>query len=57
MHIGAGFVAENRFFALPPLDGISPIDVHFLWNPETNLTRAEEVFKDFALEILEKEGI
>ena len=57
MHIGSDYVNENRLFALPPLDGISPIDVHFLWNPETSMTRAEELFIDFALKLLAKTAI
>jgi DNA-binding transcriptional LysR family regulator len=57
MHIGSDYVCENRLFALPPLDGISPIDVHFLWNPETSMTRAEELFIDFALKLLAKTAL
>jgi DNA-binding transcriptional LysR family regulator len=54
MHIGSDFVKENRMFALPPLDGISPIDVHFIWNPEVNVTRAEDIFIKYALTFLAK---
>ncbi|MEH6647890.1 LysR family transcriptional regulator [Sulfitobacter sp.] len=54
MHIGSDFVKEDRLFALPPLDGISPIDVHFIWNSEVNITKAEDVFIDYALKFLAK---
>ncbi len=54
MHIGSDFVKENRLFALPPLDGISPIDVHFVWNPEVNITRAENLFINYALKFVAK---
>lgn len=54
MHIGSDFVKYNRLFALPPLNGISPIDVHFIWNPEVNITRAEDAFIKYALEFLAK---
>jgi DNA-binding transcriptional LysR family regulator len=57
MHIGSDFVNEYRLIALPLLDGISPIDVHFLWNPEMSITRAEELFIDFALKLLAKTEI
>lgn len=54
MHIGSDFVKEDRLFALPPLDGISPINVHFIWNPEVNITKAEDIFIDYALKFLAK---
>ena len=57
MHIGSDYVRENRLFALPPFDGISPIDVHLLWSPETSMTSAEELFIDFALKFLAKTAI
>jgi DNA-binding transcriptional LysR family regulator len=54
IHIGSDFVKQDRLFALPPLDGISPIDVHFIWNPEVNITKAEDVFIDYALKFFAK---
>ena len=54
MHIGSDFVKENRMFAIPPLDGVSPIDVHFIWNPEVNVTKAEDIFIKYAPTFLAK---
>lgn len=54
MHIASDFVQEDRLFALPPLDGISPIDIHFIWNSEVNMTKAEDLFINYALKFLSK---
>jgi DNA-binding transcriptional LysR family regulator len=57
MHIGSELVMSNRLFALPPKDGISPIDVHFIWNPEIDITKAEDMFISFALRFLAKAAV
>ena len=51
MHIGSRLVSENKLFRLPPAKGIGPIDVHFLWNPATTMTKVEKLFIAFAREI------
>jgi DNA-binding transcriptional LysR family regulator len=55
-HIAADLVTEHRLRMLPPLEGISPIDVHLIWNPKINKTKAEEVLIDFIQNALRQEA-
>lgn len=43
-HIAAQDVAEGHLWPLPPDEGIAPIDVHIVWNPQGRYNRAERAF-------------
>lgn len=34
---------------LPPYEGVAPVDVHIIWNPQAGLNRAERSALDFLL--------
>lgn len=45
-HIAAQDVAAGHLWPLPPDEGIAPIDVHIVWNPQGRFNRAEQAFLD-----------
>jgi DNA-binding transcriptional LysR family regulator len=48
-HIAAQDVADGHLWPLPPAEGIAPIDVHIVWNPQGKFNRAEQAFLDTLL--------
>ncbi|AWK88520.1 LysR family transcriptional regulator [Azospirillum thermophilum] len=48
-HIAARDVADGLLWELPPYEGVAPVDVHIIWNPQARLNRAERSFLDFLL--------
>lgn len=43
-HIAARDVADGELWELPPYDGVAPVNIHLVWNPQTKFNRAEAAF-------------
>lgn len=43
-HIAARDVADGELWELPPYEGVAPVNVHLIWNPQAKLNRAETAF-------------
>ena len=43
-HIASRSVEDGDLWELPPYEGIKPVDIHLLWNPQAKLNRAEAAF-------------
>jgi DNA-binding transcriptional LysR family regulator len=52
-HIAEQDVIEGHLWPLPPEDGIAPIDVHIVWNPQGRYNRAERAFLTALLDPLQ----
>jgi DNA-binding transcriptional LysR family regulator len=45
-HIAAPDVASGELWGLPPYEGVTPVDVHVIWNPQAKFNRAEVAFRE-----------
>lgn len=48
-HIAARDVAEGLLWELPPYEGVAPVNIHLVWNPQARMNRAERAFLDHLL--------
>lgn len=49
-HIAARDVLDGNLWPLPPYDGVAPIDIHLIWNPQSKFNRAEVAFREMLLD-------
>ncbi|HEV7370639.1 LysR family transcriptional regulator, partial [Arenibaculum sp.] len=48
-HIAARDVADGHLWELPPYEGVTPVDVHLIWNTQAKFSRAEIAFREALL--------
>ncbi|QQP87583.1 LysR family transcriptional regulator [Skermanella sp. TT6] len=48
-HTAARDVADGELWELPPYEGVAPVDVHLIWNPQSKFNRAEIAFREMLL--------
>jgi DNA-binding transcriptional LysR family regulator len=49
-HIAARDVADGELWELPPYEGIAPVHIHLIWNPQAKFNRAETAFLSMLLD-------
>jgi DNA-binding transcriptional LysR family regulator len=48
-HIAARDVADGELWELPSCEGVAPVDMHLIWNQQSQLNRVEIAFHEALL--------